>query len=1010
MVFLHIRYAQVIRYLLLLLCVCMSNILQAQPLQFRHLTVNDGLTQNSASAMVFDRQGRLWVGTADGLNRYDGYSFTHYRKSGIREKRLFNTGINDLACDANGVIWIIGSDGLEVLDPATGMQRTLMSLPLNANMARYWYDSAGQRMLCFLKDRGVIAYDIHNYTSTDLTTPAADAFSSKLASLSIIPAPEHGLLYLIPRGTNTIITLDIRNGHHSEHAVTDGKDDLITSYPAPYGNGHLVFTAYQQRQYLIVEYDPLLKRTVRKAVAVQRANDPFFKAVFYLPSLQRFLVSDYDRGLIFYDTAFRETASYPVSTVLSGNVHGMITRCMLLQNDCLWLGSDPNGITWCDLSPQLFRLYRNNGNSQLPVVKGIFTDSHENVFSCYLTSGADVFDRNGNYLRDLEPIGGKGNEPLALQAFNSFIPAGRDSVFIYCQNFFGFYEPLSGHHTNYLDQLQAASPNNRLMENTFHQVATAGPRRFLCSYGRYIWLADLSKSGMQLTLKDSLDRQVSALFMNKDGSFLAGCETGLYRIMAGEKKFIPETGNVLIKQISVDPAGDHWISTVDGLWRLGEDGKVKQHYTTDNGMPNNYTYGSIVSGDHVWVSTNDGLSRISMNGGQILNYSMNDGLQSNEFNSGALWKADNGKIYFGGVNGISMIDEQIPATTAPVFPVLVNRILVNETEVPAVNNAGAVQLELDHQQNNIVFQFAGIFLPKSRMIRYRYKLEGADKDWVYPASERSVRYAGLAPGTYTFRVAASLQPGDWRNETLVRVTIRPPFWMTFWFRAGMIVLSILLIWFIIRKMNERKYNRQLATIRMQQQLEEERKRISRDLHDNIGAYTSALMANVERMKLKSGDDADLTRMQGNAEQILSSLRETIWVLNNKEISIADFSDGFKNHCSKLLRNFEQIGLQVQEEISENRILSASQAIHLNKILQEAVQNAIRHSGATQIVFRVKSADQLLLILEDNGHGFDESQVKKGNGLENMQWRAREAGVNLRVETHPGQGTRIILEK
>lgn len=961
--------------------------------------------------MVFDNQGHLWTGTADGLNRYDGYSFTQYRKSGARENRLFNTGINELACDPNGVIWIIGSDGVEVFDPAGNMHRTLMQLPLGAGMARCWYDPRGQRMLLFLHQHGILAYDIHTFTGHPLVQPANDAFNNELASLSILPAADPDRLYLLPRGTNTLITLNILTGEHVQQSISSGADDIITSSATAYGQGHIIFTAYLQHQYVLAEYDPVQKRFIRKSVVDQRANDPFFKAVFYLPAQQRFLVSDYDRGLTFYDTAFRETANYPASTVLSGKIPGMITRCMLVKDDCLWMGTDPNGITYSDLSPQLFRHFKNNNNSQLPVVKGIFTDGHEHVYSCYLTSGGDVFDRNGNYQHDLEPIGGKGHEPLALQAFNSFIPAGKDSVFIYCQNYFGYYEPLSGLHRNYLDQLRSAVPGSQKMENTFHQAAPAGPRQMLASYGRYIWLADFRKGGMRLRLMDSLERQVSALFMQGDGMILAGCETGLYRIMNGTKQFIPETGNVLIKQISHDLHGDHWISTVNGLWRLDAGLKVKQHFTTDNGLANNYTYGSVISGDHVWVSTNNGLSRISMNGGAVMNYSMNDGLQSNEFNSGAFWKAENGKIFFGGVNGITMIDEQVPAGVSQHFPVLVNSILVNELDMQAARDrTGNLQLQLDHQQNNLVFRFAGIYLPKSRLIRYRYKLDGADKEWVYPASERSVRYAGLAPGTYTFHVAASLQPGEWPNETTVRVVIRPPFWMTLWFRALMTGLTLVLIWYIIRQLNERRYKRQLAAIGMEQQLEEERRRISRDLHDNIGAYTSALMANVEQMKQKSGDDADLTRMQGNAEQILSSLRETIWVLNNKETGIADLCDGFKTYCFKLLRNFEHIHLQVQETITDNRILSATQAIHLNKILQEAVQNAIRHSGATQLIFRVISTEKLQFIMEDNGKGFDVATVMKGNGLDNMLWRARESGVQLRVESAPGKGCRIILEK
>ena len=996
------------RGILIAVFLVLTHALQAQPLQFRHLTVNDGLTQNSASVMTFDRQGYLWVGTADGLNRYDGYSFIQYRKSGARDSRLFNTGINELACDREGVIWIAGTEGLEVFDPVRNTHRTLLSLPLQANMTRFWYDSTHAQMFVFIQGQAVLSYDIHTFKSRTVVPQNAGTVNSMLFSLSVIHSASNNELYLIPRGRNKYIRLNTGTGAYSQHAFTADPADMVTSTSTPYGKDHIVFTALIGKKFKLAEYDLRNERFTRIRDADQKADDPFYKSSCFIPSLQQFVVSDYSRGLTFYDTAFNETANYPTSTVLSGTVRGMITLSMLLKDDCLWLGSDPNGITYCDLSPQLFHHFRNNNNSQLPIVKGIFTDSHENVYSCYLASGADVFDRNGNYLRDLEPIGANGNETLQLHAFNSLLPGGKDSVLIYSTNFYGFYEPLTKHHSNFMGQLMQAAHADRNTYNTFHQTCMITPGRFLNSFNRYIWLAEFRSGKLKLTLKDSLDKEVSALFAADDDHILAGSEAGLFSIVNGVKKFFRETGTILIKQINRDAKGDYWISTVNGLWQLGPQLEVKQHYTTDNGLPNNYIYGSIISGDHLWISTNYGLSRMDLSGHTFTNYTIADGLQSNEFNSGAFWKAANGKLYFGGVNGVTEIDESIQRPGAIHFPVSVNRILVNEKEL-SLDPAVTGRLELDHTQNNIVLQFAGIFPSRSRLIRYRYKLEGADKEWVYPATERSVRYAGLTPGHYTFHVAASLQPGDWSNETSISIHIKPPFWATVWFRTGIILIALVLLWFLIRRINEVRYRKQLEKIRVQQQLEDERRRISRDLHDNIGAYTSALMANVEKMKAKSGLDDDLSKMQNNAEQILSSLRETIWVLNNKEISVADFSDGFKNHCSKLLRNFEHISFEAEENITENRTLSASRAIHLNRILQEALQNMIRHSAATSIRFSISSTDALRMGLSDNGKGFDPMLVKRGNGLDNMEWRAHEAGMRLHLESEPGKGSRIILE-
>jgi signal transduction histidine kinase len=176
----------------------------------------------------------------------------------------------------------------------------------------------------------------------------------------------------------------------------------------------------------------------------------------------------------------------------------------------------------------------------------------------------------------------------------------------------------------------------------------------------------------------------------------------------------------------------------------------------------------------------------------------------------------------------------------------------------------------------------------------------------------------------------------------------------------------------------------------------------------MGAYTSALIANVEKLKATNTEEEELDKMKVNAEQILSSLRETIWVLNNKEVSLADFSDGFKNYCFKILKNFEHIDFDAEEDIIENKNLPAATAIHLNKILQEALQNIIKHSKATGIIYSIKCSGKFKILISDNGIGFDTEKISSGNGLDNIAWRAKEAGVGLLHQSYPLKGTSITI--
>jgi signal transduction histidine kinase len=176
----------------------------------------------------------------------------------------------------------------------------------------------------------------------------------------------------------------------------------------------------------------------------------------------------------------------------------------------------------------------------------------------------------------------------------------------------------------------------------------------------------------------------------------------------------------------------------------------------------------------------------------------------------------------------------------------------------------------------------------------------------------------------------------------------------------------------------------------------------------MGAYTTALLSNVEAFKNKAGETVDLQRMQSNAEGILNSLRDTIWVLNNKAFTVNELNDGFKIYCRRVLRNFDAIHFECKEDIQTDCTIPSSKALHINKIMQEAIQNIIKYADATKIVYSIRFDGVLQISMMDNGKGYDTAHVEKGNGLENMRWRADEAGCQLNIASLPGEGTKIEI--
>lgn len=210
--------------------------------------------------------------------------------------------------------------------------------------------------------------------------------------------------------------------------------------------------------------------------------------------------------------------------------------------------------------------------------------------------------------------------------------------------------------------------------------------------------------------------------------------------------------------------------------------------------------------------------------------------------------------------------------------------------------------------------------------------------------------------------------------------------------------------------NQLQQEQKLAEEKIYTEKEKERQRISRDLHDNMGAYTTALLSNLHQLKNENVSPEIIAKMQSNAQQILNSLRETIWVLNSKEVSVSDLSDIFKNYCFKLLQSFDGISFETKEEIINNQLIPSTTAIHLYKILQESFQNIIKHAEATSIICTIKSDKKIELSITDNGKGFNTNNKTQGNGIENMQWRAKEIGYSIEIDSTTNTGTTILVKE
>jgi signal transduction histidine kinase/ligand-binding sensor domain-containing protein len=464
-----------------------------------------------------------------------------------------------------------------------------------------------------------------------------------------------------------------------------------------------------------------------------------------------------------------------------------------------------------------------------------------------------------------------------------------------------------------------------------------------------------------------------------------------------------------------------WIATSNGLiaWHLLS-GRYK-YFAEKDGLLNSYAYGILQDADRLWISTNYGLYRaeIFFKKDSILpdatftNFTSSDGLPDNQFNNLAFYKGQSNNFYFGTSKGLVWFN---PSTIRPnMQPVTVRMIdlLINEKKLDsAVAPEYITDLSIPYYQNNLFFRFRGIDYTNPSKVSYAYKMEGWDDDWIYSNQLHEERYSNLPPGKYQFKIRAANSSGVWNKDTYsVVVNINPPFWKTWWFytlSAAVIVLTIIII---TRFLSQQKLKIRVAELEKQKEIDKERQRISREMHDDIGAGLTQITLMTESVKQKAGihKQKELDDIAGTSRKLVGNMSEIIWSLNPENKTINHLMAYLREQLNKLL---EYAGLEYSillPESNKDILLTNEQRRNILLATKEIVNNVIKHSHAKLVI--VKSFidnNRLSFEIGDDGKGFDLSKKYSGNGLHNIRHRVEELKGNLIIDSQPGKGARFIF--
>jgi len=480
--------------------------------------------------------------------------------------------------------------------------------------------------------------------------------------------------------------------------------------------------------------------------------------------------------------------------------------------------------------------------------------------------------------------------------------------------------------------------------------------------------------------------------------------------------------------------GDVWIGTGGaGLvrWRGGR----FDNFTKEEGLPSDYIcHISDDSQGNLWVGSYGGLFRVEKDSldrlarGEIktvncLVLDQSDGLASLDLSAGnqpnGCQTAD-GRLWFATSGGLAVVDPSRIAVNRVPPPVLIENVGVdgqtiydNPSGLPAPGNPRGFSLKIPPGAAQLEIAYTALSLEAPQRVRFKYQMLGLDSHWEEASTRRSMNFFHLPPGDYEFQVTACNNDGYWNQEgATLRLRVLPFFWQTWWFASLCWLGGLAVVCGGIVTVLRRRYQRRLEVLRQSRLIEAERARIAQDLHDDLGAglteiTTSCALAQDDTLPAAEGR-VYLSEISARAQEMVGALDEIVWAVNPKNDNVRSLASYLCHFAGQFLRNRP---LRCRFEVAADLPalpLNTHQRYGLLLAVKEALNNAAKHSGGSELRLAIKLDGQVLSVeIRDNGRGFTGiADFPGADGLENMQNRLRQLGGTAQIRSQPGEGTRI----
>ena len=938
--------------------------------EFGHQTwvTENGLPQNTVQAIIQTRDGYLWIGTQEGLARFDGLNFTVFDKKSVPAFK--SNDIRFLHEDQQARLWISTSYGLVCFHNGQftsfteneGLPDNSVGPVVEDNSGNVWIGTAG----------GLTRFENGNFktftTDQGLTRNV----------IQVLYARANGAIVV---GTSAGFQIFDGDQFTSLHVPADMLPANITSIAET--NSGLLWLGTLDGLYQVDREGRTLTVTLPNsrvsALRIDREGALWIATAGGVARL---------RG--------EQLETFTTSDGLSSN---LVLSLFEDREGSMWIGTEAGGLNL--LKSKKFNTFTTKEGLPSDLVKVIYQDPQGGIWIGSNGGGLTLF-KNGKFTTWTTRDGLSSDVVLSLAGdTNGVIWIGTPDGLNRLHN--GKFQTFT-----FADGLSNDLVRSVLVDR--NGVLWVGTRDGLNSFRDNEFTTFTTKDGLA-------NNFIGALFEDSKGNLWVGTLGGLSKIKDGKfQTFTTKDGLSSNTVISIyeDAAGDLWIGTNGG-------GLNRLH----GGKFNSFTVAADViyriledKQQNLWCSSNQGIFRVNKSEldkvGNEANATVNpvfygpaDGTLTRECSGGghpAGWQTSDGRMWFATIKGLAVIDpEHIPLNTSPP-PIAIEQIFIDNQSVPLTQ-----KLKISPDASRLDFYYTALSFIAPENVRFKYRLEGFDDNWIDGGARRVASYTNLRPGNYTFRVIAANNDGVWNESgAAVEFYLQPHFYQTYWFYLIGLLLLALTAWLLYRMRVKRMASQFQAVLA-------ERSRIAREIHDNLAQDILGISVQLElvaRLMPAAAETAKghLDRARILVRNSMTEARRYVWDLRSQELQKKDLPAALRDTTKRLTA--ESKIEAVVEVAGPSRPLPPDVETNLLRIGQEAINNAVKHARANRIDVALNfDTRNVRLSIRDDGQGFDPGeQIADGHfGLIGMRERAAQVGGVLSIESANERGTEIVVE-